>query len=156
MNIKNKWEQTQRDRRIELLVRQAEWVLFQAMISGIDVDQRSVSAVGVARRIGVVDTTKADLDRWNVETGVFRAYAVFAENGDYNMLYRLQAQKSGLLTQCAVAYISWITPIAIFLENRGARWSFTMDIVKNLLSPVGDIKKVSPITKWLGEENISI
>lgn len=49
---KHAWARLPADKKIDLLVRQAEWVIFMATMKEIDVDQRSVNAIVRVRQGG--------------------------------------------------------------------------------------------------------
>lgn len=131
--------------RLSILLLQTEWMLFQALLLGISIDQRLLTAVAEARRVASGCTTNTKI----IQMARRKALDVFFENGGHTSL-----KKQKYLNGCTVAYLCLCIADDAMYEtmNRLLPGHINGSIYYDLLR-MGSILKESPLSKWIDEND---
>lgn len=148
MNIKV-WGKLSQEEQIDILLEQAEWVIFQAFMLGLRPEEGSVSAVAEAKRLR---SSGKSLDRLSFLTEV--AYEAYWENDNSDDEGAFE-----YLNKCTLAYIcykaSWDTE-CVYSGIESPRRHDTHDMIETYLSTLGSLQEESPLFKMMEEKGETV
>lgn len=141
------WSLLSHDQRLDICFRQVMWTIFQATLSGLMVDSRSIVALAETRRFMSGAGSKSRLS----ET-IKEANDAFEENGGWTVV--LNKIKPDQLTANRLAYICWW--MAIDTRRRGFEdMTFNGACTYMTVFPK-NIQDHSPLAKWLRKNSLSV
>lgn len=131
--------------KMTLLIEHTEWVLFQASISGIDIDSRLMRAVVEAKRT-VFSIKRTEL----IDTAAKESMTTFLELGGQAELHRKKL--INILTKCKIANLCYYLAFDAYWAASDNR----LTIVPENYLRIGTLASKSPLAKWLKEHEIEL
>lgn len=136
------WKRLSTEQRANAIIKQVEWLVFQASMRGLDIDRRSLCAVLETKRSMLCG--KATRQILNVK---WAAYDVFQEEGGMANLKRTDALRE-VLDSCSLAFVCYCLAEDIF-NGRIDYWN----ICEYILS-FDNLPQKNPITNCVEEATV--
>lgn len=136
MTKKRYWGRLDLREKMSLCLSQVEWALFQAQLTGLEVDVRSIHAMIETRRSLVGGNVTEQLDK-----AVTGAHDAYKSSGGWNEKYG----HPKTLSRCSLACMCWS-----IAWNVHSELDLDLDSVSEFyLEPIGDLKEKSPLARRL-------
>lgn len=143
----NTWKELSVRQQIDTFLEYAEWLLFQSKLSGVVVDERSLNAVIMAKRIAFGSVLEGALD---INKTMNDIQDVFNEHGQFTDLLEKKQTDEHM-----VAYICWCAFNGARREHINSNHSIARALltcaVGTYILPVWDTGPDSPLSR-LGTE----
>lgn len=147
MKEKEAWQQLTSKQKLDLLLAQTEWILFQAMEFGGDVDTRLLQTVIEVRKV-----LSGAIDKEVLLDAKARAATARDEAGGYPSVV-----SGGVLNRAYIAHLCHGLALDTYSEMENSFLNPTGGVAKTVYydaKRMGPYPHHSPIAKWLVKNNV--
>lgn len=144
VDYRQTWENLSLPERLDRVLDQVEWIIFQASLRGVIVGAKSLVAVIEAKRSMSYGSATENL--FAADKAIFDEVTLLGGWKKYN--------HKNIFSESVLAYICWfaIGQTKLFLTTGSCKMNFDL-VYYNYMKPLGSMRQQSPILVRLKEDN---